>query len=144
MSALQATSVTLSIPDLPNGAPLENLGTTVEVAASEAGGTLEVGADSPLGEALAGFRLEQFHFHLPSEHLDNGTSRAMEMHMVFEGEGGRVAVVAAFVDADGPGPVLEDVFSVVGDVAVPGSVVTTPGLALSELARVLSAGQFQT
>lgn len=143
MSALQATSVTLSIPDLPNGAPLENLGTTVEVVASEAGGTLEVGADSPLG-ALAGFRLEQFHFHLPSEHLDNGTSRAMEMHMVFEGEGGQVAVVAAFVDADGPGPVLEDVFSVVGDVAVPGSVATTPGLALSELARVLSAGQFQT
>lgn len=143
--------MTLSIPDLPDGAPVENLGTTIEVAASAAGGTLVVAEE---GSSLAGvldgsFRLEQLHFHLPSEHLDNGTSRAMEMHMVFEGEGegeehGEVLVLAAFIDAQGPGVVLEDVFSVVEEVAVPGSAATTPPLALSELARTLTAGQFHT
>jgi hypothetical protein len=46
------------------------------------------------------FALQQFHFHLPSEHLDNGTSRAMEMHMVWESAAGGIAVVSMFIDVD--------------------------------------------
>lgn len=76
------------IPDMTKGADFENLGTTVEVMAE--GGKL----------SLAGtqYTLRQFHFHLPSEHLDHGLSMAMEMHMVWEADGGKIAVIAAFVD----------------------------------------------
>ncbi|SPN99989.1 related to carbonic anhydrase [Cephalotrichum gorgonifer] len=94
LDVLEGSSVALEIPDMLDGAALENLGTTVEVVAQ--GGTLSLGDGQE-------FRLAQFHFHLPSEHLDNGTSRAMEMHMVFEGEDGQVAVMAAFIDVEGAG-----------------------------------------
>jgi carbonic anhydrase len=46
------------------------------------------------------YSLKQFHFHLPSEHLDNGLSMAMEMHMVWQGGAGEVAVIGAFIDLD--------------------------------------------
>jgi len=57
--------VQVEIPDFED-AEFENLGTTIEVIAQ--GGTLQFGGKE--------FDLQQFHFHLPSEHLDNGTSRA--------------------------------------------------------------------
>ena len=63
---LQGADVDLTVNDMPDGAEFENLGTTVEVITQ--GGTLTV-ADKT-------FELQQFHFHLPSEHLDNGTSQA--------------------------------------------------------------------
>ncbi len=65
-TVLQGTDIELTVNDMPEGADFENLGTTVEVITQ--GGTLKV-ADKT-------FELQQFHFHLPSEHLDNGTSQA--------------------------------------------------------------------
>ena len=65
-TVLQGADIELSVNDMPEGAEFENLGTTVEVITQ--GGTLKV-ADKT-------FELQQFHFHLPSEHLDNGTSQA--------------------------------------------------------------------
>ncbi|ATY63237.1 carbonic anhydrase [Cordyceps militaris] len=91
-SIVPAAELKLAIPDMPDGATFENLGTTVEVVA--AGGNMSFGGTA--------YTLQQFHFHLPSEHLDNGASMAMEMHMVWQGAGGEVAVVGVFVDiADG-------------------------------------------
>lgn len=63
---VQGSDVQIEVNDMPDGADFENLGTTVEVITQ--GGTLGVGNKT--------FELQQFHFHLPSEHLDNGTSQA--------------------------------------------------------------------
>ncbi|KAH7248233.1 alpha carbonic anhydrase [Fusarium solani] len=91
---IPAAELSLSIPDMPEGTEFENLGTTVEVVAGE--GTMAFGGVT--------YTLQQFHFHLPSEHLDNGTSMAMEMHMVWEGAAGEIAVIGAFIDIeDGAG-----------------------------------------
>lgn len=65
-SLLQGSDVQLTVNDMPDGAEFENLGTTVEVITQ--GGSLAVAGKT--------FELQQFHFHLPSEHLDNGTSQA--------------------------------------------------------------------
>ncbi|KAF7562143.1 hypothetical protein G7046_g1985 [Stylonectria norvegica] len=89
-SVIPAAELSLSIPDMPEGTDFENLGTTVEVVAE--GGSMSFGGVS--------YSLKQFHFHLPSEHLDNGTSMAMEMHMVWEGDSKQVAVISTFVDID--------------------------------------------
>lgn len=72
-----------------NGPTVENIGSTIEVPAIE-GGTLTLDDKE--------YAFQQFHFHLPSEHLDNGKSRAMEMHMVFEAEDGQIVEVAAFIE----------------------------------------------
>ncbi|KFY73463.1 hypothetical protein V499_06456 [Pseudogymnoascus sp. VKM F-103] len=87
---LTAADVKLQINDMPEGTEFENLGTTVEVVSK--GGSLEVGGKT--------YEFKQFHFHLPSEHLDNGTSIAMEMHMVFQTPEEDIAVVGVFVDLD--------------------------------------------
>ncbi|KAH7014833.1 alpha carbonic anhydrase [Ilyonectria destructans] len=89
---IPAAEIGLAIPDMAEGTEFENLGTTVEVVAGQ--GNMTFGGVS--------YTLAQFHFHLPSEHLDNGTSMAMEMHMVWEGAAGEIAVIGTFIDiADG-------------------------------------------
>lgn len=151
-----------------DGPTVENIGTTVEVPGE--GGTLALDDKE--------YTFQQFHFHLPSEHLDSGKSRAMEMHMVFEAEDGQIAVVAAFIENQrappraaaaaaaatdegqnetssesdqGPGvsrrqvtaPVIETVFGVAVGLSEPGSSTRGPGLVMSELVDVITAGQFR-
>lgn len=87
-SVIPASDLSIEIPDFSNGTEFENLGTTVEVIAP--GGTMSI--------AGVEHTLQQFHFHLPSEHLDNGLSRAMEMHMVWEGPEGQIAVIGTYID----------------------------------------------
>lgn len=55
------------------------------------------------------FGLQQFHFHLPSEHLDDGVSHAMEMHMVWESAAGDVAVVGVYIDVENSDSATEEV-----------------------------------
>jgi carbonic anhydrase len=43
------------------------------------------------------YRLTQFHFHHPSEHLVDGKASAMEAHLVHAAEGGALAVVGVFM-----------------------------------------------
>lgn len=87
---IAASDLSLEIPDFLEGTEFENLGTTVEVIAK--GGTLVVGGIT--------YQLQQFHFHLPSEHLDEGTSLAMEMHMVWQSAANEIAVIGVFVDLE--------------------------------------------
>ncbi|EFX04499.1 carbonic anhydrase, alpha-class [Grosmannia clavigera kw1407] len=97
-SLLTAASVSLVVPDIAE-TEIENLGTTVEVV---------VPAEAAAGMTVNGtaFSLKQFHYHLPSEHLDDGRSFAMEMHMVFESAVGEIAVLGVYLDtANGPGNV---------------------------------------
>ncbi|KAF4451530.1 hypothetical protein F53441_5487 [Fusarium austroafricanum] len=84
-----ASQLQLQIPDMA-AAEFENLGTTVEVVAGQGSMTF----------ANVSYTLKQFHFHLPSEHLDAGKSMAMEMHMVWESADSKVAVVGVFIDVD--------------------------------------------
>ncbi|KAF6802370.1 carbonate dehydratase [Colletotrichum musicola] len=89
-NTLPGSSINLQIPDMAEGTEFENLGTTVEVIAK--GGSMQVGGSN--------FTLQQFHFHLPSEHLDAGRSMAMEMHMVFEGANQEIAVIGTYIDVE--------------------------------------------
>ncbi|WP_206057755.1 carbonic anhydrase [Nissabacter sp. SGAir0207] len=56
------------------------------------------------GEA---FRLQQFHFHAPSENTLNGESFPMEMHLVHKDADGEMAVVAVMFKLGKANPVLE-------------------------------------
>ncbi|KAH8887624.1 carbonic anhydrase [Thozetella sp. PMI_491] len=87
---LGSAEVVLTIPDQPEGVEFENLGTTVEAVMEGKGAT----------GVIAGveYELKQFHFHHPSEHLDNGTSMPLEMHMVFQTADAKIAVVGVYVD----------------------------------------------
>jgi carbonic anhydrase len=71
------SSINLSIPLHP-GAEFENLKTTVEVKITA--GTLEVDTKT--------YRLQQFHFHTPSEHRIYEQYFAMELHFVFQAAAG--------------------------------------------------------
>jgi hypothetical protein len=87
-------SLNLKIADMKAGAEFVNLGTTVEVKpAGGNGGTMTVDGTQ--------YTMRQFHFHLPSEHLDAGTQRAMEMHMVFESSDSQLAVIGTYIDVVG-------------------------------------------
>lgn len=158
---IAGTAINLQIPDIEE-TEFENLGTTVEVIANQ-GGTMTV-------PDVGDFKLQQFHFHLPSEHLDNGTSQAMEMHMVWEGanDASSVAVVSAYIGLVGQAgsvsaaaavagaaarkrqaetaaatTLLETVLARVDQIATPGTAVKTPPLVMSELVNILTAGEFQ-
>ncbi|KAM0543628.1 hypothetical protein ACHAPJ_012218 [Fusarium lateritium] len=89
-AVVPAAQLRLSIPDMTEGAEFENLGTTVEVVAGQGSMTF----------ANTSYTLQQFHFHLPSEHLNDGTSMAMEMHMVWESADSKIAVVGVFIDVE--------------------------------------------
>lgn len=70
---IDASALSIEVNDMPEGADFENLGSTVEVITQ--GGTLSFDNKT--------FELQQFHFHLPSEHLDNGTSQASKFFFPF-------------------------------------------------------------
>ncbi|KAG7284763.1 hypothetical protein NEMBOFW57_009374 [Staphylotrichum longicolle] len=135
-TVLKGSDIQLAINDMPKGAEFENLGTTVEVITQ--GGTLKIANET--------FQLKQFHFHLPSEHLDNGTRYSMEMHMVFQSSSQKTAVIGVYISiAQGnPTKLLETVFSAVDKIAVPGTKTKTPPLNMSEVVRLLKANAFQT
>ncbi len=88
-TVVNGADLAFNIPDIPT-TEFENLGVTVEVVAS---GTMNV---PDKGQ----FQLKQFHFHLPSEHLDNGTSSAMELHTVWGNDAGETTVVGVYIDID--------------------------------------------
>ena len=94
-----ASDLGIAIPDFAEGTEFENLGTNVEVVAQ--GGTMSFNSID--------FALQQFHFHLPSEHLDAGVSHAMEMHMVWESVAGDIAVVGLYIDVEGSESAADDV-----------------------------------
>lgn len=84
------SELAVELPDFAEGATFENLGTTVEVVGE--GGSMRIASSNQT------FEFQQFHFHLPSEHLDNGTSMAMEMHMVFASADAQIAVMGVYLD----------------------------------------------
>ncbi|KAI0848493.1 carbonic anhydrase [Daldinia vernicosa] len=146
---IPASDVELSVPDATEGATFENLGSTVEVVMKDVGGTFVLEGKN--------YTLEQFHFHHPSEHLNDGVSMPMEMHMVFTTEAEEIAVIGIYVDLvdsptvlqlhlhprSAPSTLLETIFSSIGEIGTPGTSTKTKPLAMSELVTQLKAGSFQ-
>ena len=67
-----------------------NNGHTIQLNFAD-GGTLRVGRDT--------YKLAQFHFHRPSEHLFEGKGAAMEVHFVHAAEGGGNGVIGVLMAA---------------------------------------------
>ncbi|KAG8673763.1 hypothetical protein FPOAC2_07234 [Fusarium poae] len=160
---LSASDLQIEIPDFHNGAEFENLGSTVEVVTDGMGGKIT------LDDTV--YHLKQFHFHLPSEHLDNGTSMAMEMHMVHQSEDKQLAVIGIYIDLDDGLPnatyrakaaareatgkgcktthaqkstVATTVLNSVDKIATLGETTHTKPLKMSEIVSLLNAGEFQS
>ena len=82
---------------------VRNTGHTIEATMPEASNlTLSVGDDV--------YRLEQFHFHVPSEHTVKGKDYPAELHLVHRSEAGELAVVGIFVESSSlPQPLIDEV-----------------------------------
>ena len=67
-----------------------NNGHAVRADVPDGAGSLAIGDET--------FKLIQFHFHAPSEHLVDGKEFAGEMHLVHESEDGTLAVIGVFIE----------------------------------------------
>lgn len=133
------SELVINIPDFTDGAVFENIGTAVEVVGE--GGNLTIpGSDKT-------FNFAQFHFHLPSEHLENGIAHALEVHMVFQADDAEIAVLGTYIDITADATpcdtVLETLFASVGDIATPGTATTTAPLIMSDVIAKLQATTFR-
>ncbi|KAI0405586.1 carbonic anhydrase [Xylaria palmicola] len=148
-TVVPGSDLTIALPDtVADGATFENLGSTIEVVMEGLGGTLELEGQE--------FELKQFHFHHPSEHIDNGVTLPMEMHMVFSREE-EIAVVGVYIDlVDTPSvnstrllprlassTMLETIFSSIEGIATPGTKTKTPAFSMTELSELLATADFQ-
>ncbi|GJC91144.1 carbonic anhydrase [Colletotrichum liriopes] len=130
-------SLGFDVPDLPHGAEFENLGSTLEVVASN--GTLTRHGRK--------FHLKQFHFHTPSEHRVESEYFPMEVHFVFEADAEQLknstgpsnSVLGFLIEVDNSAPssFLKSVFAHLDEVEEPGSHSETEGLSFCELRTVL-------
>ncbi|HLL23619.1 MAG TPA: carbonic anhydrase family protein [Kofleriaceae bacterium] len=79
----------------------------------DTGHTLQVNleAGSKITIADAAYKLVQFHVHTPSEHTIAGERYPLELHLVHEGEDGKVAMVAVMFDVGEGAQLLEPVFA---------------------------------
>ncbi|KAJ4267134.1 hypothetical protein NW762_003233 [Fusarium torreyae] len=159
---IPASDLKIEIPNFTKGAEFENLGSTVEVVTEDLGANLTIDKTT--------YNLKQFHFHLPSEHLDDGTSMAMEMHMVWASEDKDLAVIGIFIDLDDgasasshkrkaagrrslgslktdpatPSTVVTTVLNSVDKIATLGKTTHTKPLKMSEIVSLLKSGSFQS
>lgn len=129
----------IAIPDFSAGAVFENIGTAVEIVGE--GGNLTIPGSNKT------FNFAQFHFHLPSEHLDNGMEMAMEVHMVFQADDTELAVLGTYIDITDDAAIADDalemVFASAHDIRTPGTAVTTAPFCMSDLLSKLSGGSFK-
>lgn len=66
-------------------------------------GSVTVGGDT--------YRLSQFHFHTPAEHLENGYKFPMEMHLVFADAKNNLLVVGRWIEEGSFNKALDPIFS---------------------------------
>lgn len=77
---------------------LRDTGRTVEATASRG---------SDVGVAGTLFRLEQFHYHAPSEHRIGTRGFALELHLVNRTAEGQLLVIGVLVEPGAPNPALD-------------------------------------
>ena len=100
-TAIQPASLTLNYQATP--LTIKNNGRTIRVDYA-AGSTMQ------LDDVV--FELKQFHFHAPSEHLENGQAAAMEVHFVHQNmETKALAVLGVFFKVGDRNDALEPIWS---------------------------------
>src|SRR2546421_555955 len=67
---------------------------------------VNIGDSSVLGYGNTNYRLLQFHFHHPSEHLIGGKSFPMEVHFVHANAASSLAVIGALMTGGRANPVF--------------------------------------
>ena len=87
-----------------------NNGHTIQINKA-AGSTLTVGNDS--------YKLVQYHFHRPSEHLIAGKSFPMEAHFVHEAPSGGYGVIGVMMKTGRPNPTFNRIVSTMPGAAGP-------------------------
>ncbi len=80
---------------------LRNNGHTVQVDYAN-GSTMAVGGKS--------YKLLQFHFHTPSEHLVDGKRYPLEMHLVHKGDDGTLAVAGVMIEPGAANIALQEIW----------------------------------
>ena len=103
---------------------IKNNGHTIQVNYAE-GSTLTVGGVT--------YRLLQFHFHTPSEHLKNGRTYPMEAHLVHINDQGQLGVLGVFLkegDADNAflKPIFDNMPATEGEVEIEGKSLNVANL----------------
>ncbi|KFA61821.1 hypothetical protein S40285_07544 [Stachybotrys chlorohalonatus IBT 40285] len=88
IATAEGSSYNLKIDSYPDGAELENLGSTVQV-----------GLNGSATVADKDYSLVQFHVHTPSEHHVLGEFYPMEAHFVFQASDESLAVIGFMVEA---------------------------------------------
>ncbi len=78
------------------------------------GHTIQVNIDKGSTATIRGkkYRLLQFHFHGPSEHLINGKPMPMEAHLVHADDKGNLAVVGVMIKAGRHNPFLDLIWKI--------------------------------
>jgi carbonic anhydrase len=77
------------------------------------GHTIQVNINSPSFASVMGrrFKLQQFHFHRPSEEKIEGRGSEMVMHLVHKDDDGRLLVVAVLIDRGEPNTQVQTVWN---------------------------------
>lgn len=87
-----------------NGSPDKYATAARAILTDPGAGSVTVGGDT--------YRLAQFHFHTPAEHLENGYKFPMEMHLVFADAQNNLLVVGRWINAGKvPNEALDPIFS---------------------------------
>jgi carbonic anhydrase len=81
---------------------IENNGHTIELLPSASGNHVTIDG--------ASYELQQFHFHAPSEHLIDGSSFAMELHLVHKNAQGNLAVLGIMITQGEYNETLGEIF----------------------------------
>jgi len=87
------------------------------------------------------YRLEQFHFHSPSEHTIGGRTYAVEMHLVHRSDHGKALVVAILFGAGAGNTILAPVLEA-APAQAGGPPVSVPGTTIDVSALMPSAPRF--
>ncbi len=82
----------------PSTAAIIDHGHTVQVNLQDAG-TITVGGDQ--------YRAVEFHFHGPSEHVKDGISYPLEVHLEHRNAAGRLAIIGVFIEVGAPNAALD-------------------------------------
>ncbi|MFN8422149.1 MAG: carbonic anhydrase family protein [Anaerolineae bacterium] len=103
--------------DIPSASTLNSTGLSFQYAAGPLtivnnGHTIQVNVPAGSSATVDGQRYDllQFHFHQPSEHLVDGQSTPLELHLVHKNAAGGLAVVGVFIKEGAESAALKSVF----------------------------------
>ncbi|HWW05198.1 carbonic anhydrase family protein [Collimonas sp.] len=102
-TAKRVASKDFSIQYEPGTVTLVNNGHTIQANVREANDTVNFKGQT--------YKLDQFHFHTPSEHTIDGKSYSMELHLVNKSNDGKITVVGIFIKEGKENQALESAFA---------------------------------